>query len=76
MDLLYDGPLNIVNFFQVLISGTIKLGYKKHLEIKRFCLLYPMFVITEEISIDFHYWDQKKCPIFPYIRVLNVRGLL
>ena len=39
-----------------------------------------MSLETEEICIEFHYWDQEICPIYisasPYIRVHYIRGLV
>ena len=39
----------------------------KYIGTKRFCFLYPMSLITEDIRIDFHNWNQERCHSYPIV---------
>ena len=45
---------------QTHFRHTLNLEYEGHLEIKLLCTLYSISLMTEEICVDFHFWDQRK----------------
>ena len=46
-------------------SYKVNFGYKPRLDTKPLCSLYLMSLITEGVCIDFYYYDQENCFLYP-----------
>ena len=72
---------NLIAFGNVFFVTGMKatagiLGYKRHLDTKRFSPSKPKSLVTDVICIDFYYCDKKNCSLNKIVSYIRIHYIL